>query len=558
MTRRFAAAIALSTLTLAAGAALLATSGYLISRAATRPDILSLTVVIVGVRFFALARAGLRYLERLVSHDASFRYLSQVRVRFFARLEPLVPNDVGGARTGDLLSRFVADVDALQHLLVRVIAPPIAAIVVGLGAVAVAVALAPAAGLALAAVLAFGSVVVPLVVVGLARAASRRRPAERAVVASGVVELINALPELVAYDAAANRLARLVEADRKLRRSALRQALTLGAGDGAELALGGVAAAAVLAAAIPAVRSGSLDGVMLGLLALLTLAVFEGVRALPPAAEQFVATHAANARLVELTAREPSVTDPPAPRALEGSPVVELEDVHVRYGPDEPWVLRGVDLTLAPGRRIALLGPSGEGKTTLAHLLVRFRDPDVGRVTLAAHDLREYRQDDVRRTVVLAGQDAHLFATTIRENVRLARPEAGEDELVAALRRARVWDWVEALPDGLDTQVGDAGSLVSGGERQRIALARAFLSGAPLLVLDEPTAHLDDETAGRLLDDLLDVAGDDGLLLITHSPLRLERFDTVLELVDGRLAQLSPGSWSTTRSGRRVGSSDPT
>jgi ABC-type transport system involved in cytochrome bd biosynthesis fused ATPase/permease subunit len=279
---------------------------------------------------------------------------------------------------------------------------------------------------------------------------------------------------------------------------------------------------------------------MLGLLALLTLAVFEGVRALPTAAEQFVATHAANARLVELTAREPSVTDPPAPRALEGAPVVELEDVHVRYGPDEPWVLRGVDLTLAPGRRIALLGPSGEGKTTLAHLLVRFRDPDVGRVTLAAQDLREYRQDDVRRTVVLAGQDAHLFATTIRENVRLARPEAGEDELVAALRRARVWDWVEALPDGLDTQVGDAGSLVSGGERQRIALARAFLSGAPLLVLDEPTAHLDDETAGRLLDDLLDVAGDDGLLLITHSPLRLERFDTVLELVDGRLAQLSP------------------
>ncbi len=269
MKRRFSASIALSTLTLAAGAALLATSGYLISRAATRPDILSLTVVIVGVRFFALARACLRYLERLVSHDASFRYLSRVRVRFFARLEPLVPNDVGGARTGDLLSRFVADVDALQHLLVRVIAPPIAAIVVGLGAVVVAAALAPTAGLALAAVLAFGSVVVPLAVVALARAASRRRPAERAVVASGVVELINALPELVAYDAAADRLGRLVEADRKLRRSARRQALTVGAGDGAELALGGVAAAAVLAAAVPAVRSGSLDGVMLGLLALL-------------------------------------------------------------------------------------------------------------------------------------------------------------------------------------------------------------------------------------------------------------------------------------------------
>ena len=539
MRRWFAAAIILSTLTLAAGAALLATSGYLISRAATRPDILSLGVVIVGVRFFALARASLRYFERLVSHDASFRYLSRVRVRFFARLEPLVPNEVGGARTGDLLSRFVADVDALQHLLVRVIAPPAAALVVGLGAIVVAVALAPAAGLALAVVLAVGAVGVPLGVLGLARAATHRRPAERAVVAAGVVDLINALPELVAYDMAEDRLERLAAAEEKLRRSALRQTLTVGAADGAELALAGIGAAAVLAAAIPAVRSGSLDGVLLGLLALLTLAVFEGVRALPPAAEQFVATRAAGRRLDELTAREPAVRDPRDPRVLDGPPVLQLENVRVRYGAADPWVLDGVDLTLAPGRRIALLGPSGEGKTTLAHLLVRFRDPDGGRVTLAGHDLREYAQDDVRRTVVLAGQDAHLFATTIRENVRLARPEASEDELVTALRRARVWDWVEALPDGLDTPVGDEGALVSGGERQRIALARAFLSGAPLLVLDEPTAHLDDETAGRLLDDLLDEAGDDGVLLITHSPLRLERFDVVLELVDGRLTELT-------------------
>jgi ABC-type transport system involved in cytochrome bd biosynthesis fused ATPase/permease subunit len=276
--------------------------------------------------------------------------------------------------------------------------------------------------------------------------------------------------------------------------------------------------------------------VLLGLLALLTLGVFEGVRALPPAAEQFVATQEATRRLVELTAREPSVVDPPVPRVLHGTPVLQLEDVHAHYGPDEPWVLAGVDLTLAPGRRVALLGPSGEGKTTLAHLLVRFRDPDLGRVTLAGHDLREYAQDDVRRMVALAGQDAHLFATTIRENVRLARPAASNDELVTALQRARIWDWVESLPDGLDTEVGDEGALVSGGERQRIALARAFLSGAPLLVLDEPTAHLDDETAAALLDDLLDESGEAGVLLITHSPLRLERFDTVLELEDGRLS----------------------
>jgi ATP-binding cassette subfamily C protein CydC len=294
----------------------------------------------------------------------------------------------------------------------------------------------------------------------------------------------------------------------------------------------------VLAAAIPSVTGGRLDGVLLGMLALLALATFEGVRALPLAAQHLVGTDAAARRLLELTERKPAVRDPEEPRKLEGGALLRLERVSVRYTPHGPWVLDGVDLALAPGRRVALLGPSGAGKTTLAHLLVRFRDPDLGRVTLDGHDLREYAQDDVRRVVALASQEAHLFTTTIRENVRLARPESSEAELVDALQRARVWDWVASLPEGLDTHVGDEGTLVSGGQRQRIALARALLSGARLLVLDEPTAHLDGETAVGVLDDLLAVAGDVGVLLITHSPLLLERFDEVLSLEDGKLAPL--------------------
>jgi ATP-binding cassette, subfamily C, bacterial CydC len=522
--RRFAVAVALTASTLVAGTALLANSGYLISKAATRPDVLSLTVAIVGVRFFALARAVLRYLERLVSHDASFRFLARVRVRFFSRLEPLVPGQVGGARSGELLSRFVDDVDALQHLLVRVLAPPLAALAAGGAAVLAAVLVAPRAGLVLAAALAAAALLVPLGVVLLGRAAARRRPAERAAVAAATVDLIGALPELVAYDAAASRLERIAEADRLFRRSSAVRAAASGLGDGTVLALGGVAAAAVLAAAV-----GSARGLLLGMLALLTLAVFEGVRALPLAGDHLVAAEAAAARLEELTDREPAVRDPGAPARLDGAPVLRVEDVRVRYE-HGPWVLDGVSLELRPGDRVALVGPSGSGKTTLANLLVRFRDPDEGRIVLGGRDLRELAQEDVRSVVALAGQDAHMFATSIRENVRLARPDATEAEIVEALRRARVWDWVAALPDGLDTDVGDEGALVSGGERQRLALARAYLSGAPLLVLDEPTAHLDDDTATALLDDLLDESRDAGVLLITHSPLRLERFDEIVDL----------------------------
>jgi ATP-binding cassette subfamily C protein CydC len=531
---RFALALGLGALALAAGSALMASSGYLISRAALRPEILSLTTLIVGVRFFALARAALRYLERLVSHDTAFRFLADVRVVFFEQLEPLVPGGLRGSRPGELLSGFVADVDALQHLLVRVVGPPAAALAVAAAAVLTAALLAPEAGLALALALALGVVLVPLLAARIARSAGTRRPRERAELAGGTVELLAGLPELVAYGVAEERLARLEEADRRLRRSILREALAGGAGDGLVTALAGLAAAGVLAAASPAVAAGRLDGVLLGMLALLTLASFEGVRALPLAAQHLAGTEAAAERLFAVADAEPPVGEPAQPRQLSGPGVLRLEAARLRYD-GGPWLLDGADLELRPGRRVALVGPSGAGKTSLAHVLVRFRDLDGGRATLDGHDLRDYASDDVRRVVALAGQEAHLFATTIRENVRLARPGASDDEILAALRRAGAGDWLDSLPDGLDTFVGDEGALVSGGQRQRIALARAFLSEAPLLVLDEPTAHLDEETAAAVLDDALDSCGEAGILLITHSRLRLERFDEVLELAGGRL-----------------------
>ena len=555
--RRFALAALLGAAALGSGAALMASSGYLISRAALRPEILSLTMVIVGVRFFALARAALRYLERLVAHDAAFRFLARVRVSFFEKLEPLVPGglpdsrakagSVGGEAAdarptdrlptgspGELLSGFVADVDALQHLLVRVVGPPLAALAVGAAATLTALVVLPEAGLALGLSLVAGAVFVPLLAARLARAAGRRRPRERAALASGTVELLAGLPELVASGDAERALAELAEADRRLRRSVVREALAGGAGDGLAIALTGLAATSVVVAAIPAVHAGRLSGVMLGLLALLTLASFEGVRALPLAAQHLAGTEAAAERLFALADAQPPVRDPARPRALEAGAVLRLEHARLRIA-GGPWLLDGAELELRPGRCVALTGPNGAGKTTLAYTLVRFRELDGGRATLDGHDLREYAQDDVRRVVAYCGQDAHLFATTIRENVRLAKPDASDAEISAALERAGAGAWLASLPEGLDTFVGDEGGLVSGGQRQRIALARALLSGARLLVLDEPTAHLDEATATAVLDDLLCLPDDVGLLLITHSPLCLERFDEVLRLEDGRL-----------------------
>jgi ATP-binding cassette subfamily C protein CydC len=538
--RRFLIAAALGALAIGSSVALMATSGYLISKASLVPEILSLTVAIVAVRLFGVSRGVFRYLERLASHEATLRLLATLRVRFYERLEPLAPGGLPNDRRGDLLSRFVADVEALQHLYLRGMGPPLVALTVGGGSVAASALFLPEAGLWLALGLVAAGVAVPLAAVALVSTLGRREAAARARLSSEVLELLAATPELVAYERAGVQLARIDDADRRLEAVARRSALAAGAGEGGLLLVAGLTVVAVLASGVRATASGALRGVLLAALVLLVTAAFEAVRPLPEAAQQLVLASGAAARLLELTERPAPVVDPvdPLPLPLEGDHVLRLERARFRYGPDEPWILDGVDLELRTGGLVALVGPSGAGKSTLAQLLVRFREPEQGLATLDGHDLAAYAQDDLRQVVALSGQDAHLFATSVRANVGLARPQATDAEIVAALRRARAWEWVRSLPDGIDADVGEAGSLISGGERQRLALARAFLSRAPLLILDEPTAHLDAATAAALLHDLVDSAAGTGILLITHAPEGLDRFDVVLRLDHGKIRPL--------------------
>jgi ATP-binding cassette subfamily C protein CydC len=535
--RLLAVSVALGSGAVLAGVGLLATSGYLISRAAQRPDILALGVAIAAVRSLAIARAALRYGERLVSHDLAFRTLADLRRRFFARLVPLVPGGLPGVGRADLLSRFVADVDRLQDLYLRAIGPVAVALVAGAASVLIAFLMQPAAAAVLAAGLLAGGLVVPYLTRAAARAAGRRQAADRAALTATIVEAAGGAAEIAMAGREHDWIERADRQGARLARIQRRDALAGGLAGGLTTAATGLTAAAVALVAIPAVRGDELAGVLLAAVILLSMAAFEAVRPLAAAAASIDACASAASRIEDVLDRPLAVADPAAPVTLAPDGPLELRDVRFRYGERGPWLLDGADLRLERGRAVALLGPSGCGKTTLAELLVRFRDPISGEVVLGGVDVRDAAQDELRAAVCFGAQDAYLFAGTLTENLALARPGATEAELERALRRVGLGPWLASLPDGLQTAVGEHGAKVSGGQRRRIAAARLLVSPARFLIADEPAAHLDPRGAAALMAELAGEArAGRGVLVIAHEPHGLEAFDDVVTLRDGRLS----------------------
>jgi thiol reductant ABC exporter CydC subunit len=532
----------LGTLAAASAIGLMAASAWLISRAAQQPPVLYLMVAIVAVRAFAILRATARYAERLVAHDAAFRVLGEARVRVFQRLERLAPAGLPAFRSGDLLSRMVADVDSLQDLWVRLLLPYGVAAAAGAGSVVLVGALSPEAAVVLAVSLVLVAVVAPLIASSSARHAEASVAPLQGALSTATLDLLRGAPELVACGAADRQLAEVARTDEKLVRANARSAAGVGMGAAIATAAAGAAVWAGLAYGVPAVRSGAMEGVALAVVVLTPLAVHEVFSGLAGAAQQLPRVRAAADRVLDVLDAPPPVAEPVHPQAMPERPCgFQLADV-VAGWPTGSDVLTGPSFSIAPGERVALLGPSGAGKSTLAAVLLKFLTARSGSVRLVGHDgqtadLTDLHGDDIRRIVGLCTQDAYLFDTTIAENVRLARHDASEELIRDALRRARLLDWVDGLPGGLDTRVGEQGATVSAGQRQRIALARILLAGFDVLVLDEPTEHLDEPTAAALMADLVAQTSGGTVLLVTHRTHDLDGFDRTLALANGRLSE---------------------
>ena len=534
---RVALAVLLGVATVAGNVGLLSTAAYVISAAAVVSYISLLTIPIYLVRFFSVSRSFSRYFERLVSHDLTFRLLGNLRSWFYVRLTPLAPVLLEGYRSGDLLSRLVEDVEELENLYLRAVSPVLVAAVVWGLAFAVLYPFDPALAITVLVFLAAAGVGAPLLVWALSRGLGRRQLELRSELYSRIVEGTQGVQDLLAFGREEEQGRQIEVLNRKLARIERRQALISGLHDSSGDLLTNLAMLVALVLAIPLVAGGEVRGIYLAFLALVALGVFEAATPLGAAFQTIGRTTAAGERLFEVSDSEPTIRNPKSPLPVPEDFTLRFDNVSFRYGEGDPFSLEDVSFALEPGRKVAVVGPSGSGKSTLANLILRFRDPQGGEIRLGGRSLSEYAQEDVRRLVSLVPQSTHVFNDTLRNNLLLADPEANDEALELALERARISSFIERLPDGLDTYVGEHGSRLSGGERRRLAVARALLKDGPLLLLDEPTANLDTVTELEVLASVWEAARDRAALLVTHRLVGMEEMHEILVMDAGRIVE---------------------
>jgi ATP-binding cassette subfamily C protein CydCD len=539
---RVALSVLLSSVTIGASVALMGTSAWLISTAAIATSVADFGVSVVGTRFFGLTRAVFRYLERLVSHDVTFRLLARLRTWFYERLEPLAPARLMNFRSGDLLARIIGDVEVLENFYVRVVSPPLTAVVIGLfTALYLGWFHPPLAPAFLTFYLSLG-LFLPILAQLTSRKSGQQTVIQRGELQVRLVDGIQGMADLLAYGRADESLSQLAANAKDYGDAQRRMARVTGIHSALGTLLTNLGMWSVLYLTIPQVTSGEIAGPMLASLTLLTLASFEAVLPLPLAAQMWNASREAAKRLFEVVDTEPEIKDEKRVASNEEKPLVTqnsllVSDLTFAYPTQSTPALQHLTLDLRPLASTAIVGPSGAGKTTISNLLLRFWDYQSGEINLGGESLKSLNQDEVRAKIGYVSQNTYFFNTSIYENLRFARRKVTREEVEAACKSAQIHDFILSLPKGYETMIGEQGLRLSGGERQRLAIARALIKDAPILILDEPTANLDALTEKQVLETLFEVMKRKTSLLITHRLIGLENVNEILVMNHGQIIE---------------------
>jgi ATP-binding cassette, subfamily C, bacterial CydCD len=531
-----ALSVLLSTLTIGSSVALIGTSAWLISTAALHPSVADLGVSVVGVRFFGITRGLFRYLERLVSHNVTFLLLARLRVWFYEKLEPLAPARLMEYKSGDLLARVIGDVETLENFYVRVISPSLTAILIGLGVSIFFASFYPPIAFVLIGFFLTLGLILPILTQIISRGPGQRLIAQRAEIQSQLVDGIQGLADLLAFGRGADRLKQISSTGEAYGSPQKQMACISGVHSALGTLFTNLGLWLVLFLVIPQVTAGNIKGVMLGTFALMTLASFEAVTPLPLAAQMWTSSREVAKRLFEIVDTELVAKETTSESEITNYQL-QIRNLTFSY-PNQPTpALQKLSLLVPEGKSVAIVGPSGAGKSTIANLLLRFWDYEVGDITLGGTSLRALNQDQVRKRFAVVSQNSYFFNTSIRENLRLARRSASQDEIEAAARAAQIHEFIASLPKGYDTLIGEQGLRLSGGERQRLAIARALLKDAPILIFDEPPANLDSQTEKQLLGTLFGTMRGKTSLLITHRLIGLDHVDEILVMDGGQIVE---------------------
>ena len=530
--------ILLGTATITANIGLMGTSAYLIARAAEHPSIAYLQVAIVGVRFFGLTRGLFRYLERLVSHALNFKLLADLRVWVFQHLEPLAPGGLVDRMGGDLLETMMEDVEILENFYIRAVSPPLVALLVLGGASLFIGQFSAMIGLILFAGLTISGIVMPAGAYLLTRSTGRKMVLLKAEINSSLIEDLQGIEDLLVYGHGEEVINHIDALSNKLGRLQTYQAIASGLSGGINLFVTHLTLWTALYFSIALVRLGKLDGVMMAVIALIILASFEATTPMALVAQNMENSLTAAQRILEIAQKTPPVTDSIQVTQEIGGPFhLDMRELWFRYDQQGDWVLKDIYLDLEAGKKVALVGPSGAGKTSLVQLMLRFYPFERGKILLNGINIERIRQETVREHISMVAQSVYIFNQSIRNNLKLANPQSSDDEMLAVIHQVGMDEWLTRQPDGLDTLLGEQGAFMSGGERQRLSLARALLQNADLIIFDEPTANLDAVNSKEVLHSLLNPTEGKSVLWITHHLVGLEALDEILVMENGEIVE---------------------
>lgn len=523
--------------TVAAGVGLLGTSAYLIASAAFHPSIAELSVAVVGVRFLGISRGVFRYLDRLVSHHVNFRLLSILRIWFYDCLKLLAPARLIHYQRGDLLSRAIGDIDTLDQFYVRAVSPVISAIFATVGFSMLVGSWNVRLGWILAAGLSVTSFVLPALVYIFSRGPAKQLVDQRAILSQTMLDTLRGAAEIIVFQQQEEELTQINRVSLQTNRAQVGLAHSQGLSNGMNAVLTQGTVAIMLLVGIPLVRTGELDGIMLAVIVLITMASFEISIPIAQAAQFWESSLQAARRLFEMADQQPAIIEPVIPVSVPEKPNILIRNLSFQYHGNLPLAADHLNIDLPYGRKIALVGENGSGKTTILNLLMRFWDCQPGEILIDGIPVQEFSPKELRQRIGYVSPGGAIFQTTLRQNLLLANPGALDADLLRVLDSVQLGEWVQTLPDGLDTWLGASGLTISGGQLQRIQLARGLLMDAPIYLLDEPTTHLDVETETRLISLFRSIFQNRSLVWVTHRLVGLDWLDEILLLDNGRVVE---------------------